>query len=51
MSERPLNAVEAKTTDDVWIFVNVTVVIVGNEIAMECFPECQPDNECQGKAD
>ena len=51
MSENPFQSVESKSTTDLAVFVNVTVVIEVDELMAECFPKNEPDDRSEKNAD
>src|SRR5437588_12124755 len=51
MSEKPLQSVDRESTTDLWVFVNIPVVIEIDEIVTECLAEDDPDNRGQKNAD
>jgi len=51
MSENPFQSVESKSTTDLPVFVNVTVVIEVDELMAECLSKNEPDDRSQKNAD
>jgi len=51
MSQNPFQSVESKSTTDLAVFVNVTVVIEVDELMADCLPENEPDHRSQKNAD